>query len=78
MPEETFRDDPSEKEPAEGSRETVNANLDDAGAHERYSETTARESERAGGITNRRLDEEIENQRDVPPRGSTKGPEDHA
>jgi hypothetical protein len=77
MPDEIVPDDPAEREPAEGSRDTVNANLDDEGARERYRETTAHERERAGGITNRRLDEEIENQREVPPRGTTKEPEDH-
>ena len=43
------------KEPAEGSRETVNAN------------------EKGGGITNRSLEEERENQERVPPRGDAKG-----
>jgi hypothetical protein len=45
------------KEPAEGSRENVAANAGD----------------NAGGITNRPLDEEQENQDRVPPRGETKG-----
>jgi hypothetical protein len=64
MPKQTRPDDQkdqpvpnqaSNKEPAEGSRETVDAN--------------AREN--AGGITNRPLDEEENNQDRVPPRGGT-------
>jgi hypothetical protein len=65
MPKQTRPDDQKDqsvpnqaanKEPAEGSRETVDAN--------------AREN--AGGITNRTLDEEEDNQDRVPPRGETK------
>jgi hypothetical protein len=65
MPKQTRPDDQkhqsvpnqaANKEPAEGSRETVDAN--------------AREN--AGGITNRTLDEEEDNQDSVPPRGETK------
>ena len=52
-----------EQEPAEGFRETASENAEEG----------------AGGITNRPLQEEIENQREVPPRGTAKNPEeDHA
>jgi hypothetical protein len=61
-----------DKEPAEGSRETVNANIDDAGARERFRDAN-RGGSVAGGITNRPLEEENENQEEVPPRGATKG-----
>ena len=60
--------DKSRQEKAEGSRDTVDANLDDYGAdRDRYEEA----DENAGGITNRTLDEEIENQRELPERGSS-------
>ena len=71
------------QEPAEGSRETAGANAD-AGARERFDTNRAQRGERgededAGGITNRPLEEEIENQRDLPPRGKARNPEeDHA
>lgn len=45
---------PENKEPAEGSRETVD------------------ENENAGGITNRPLEREEQEQREVPPRGEAK------
>ena len=48
------------KEPAEGSRETVNATQPASG------------SEQGGGITNRPLDREQQEQAEVPPRGQTK------
>jgi hypothetical protein len=63
-----------DKDPAEGSRETVNTNIDDPGARERFRDAN-RGGSAAGGITNRPLDEEIENQRELPPRGAAK-PED--
>jgi hypothetical protein len=65
MPKQTRPDDLKEpsvpnqaanKEPAEGSRETV-----DAGSRER-----------GGGITNRPLHEELDNQERVPPGGENK------
>jgi hypothetical protein len=75
----------SAQEPAEGSRETAAANAGaDAGARERFDTNRAQRGERgededAGGITNRPLEEEIENQRDLPPRGRARNPEkDHA
>ena len=61
--------DKSKQEKAEGSRETVDANLDDYGAdRDRYDEG----DENAGGITNRPLEEEIENQQELPKRGTGK------
>ena len=69
------------QEQAEGSRETVN---DESTSEERdrfdNSDTQSGErSEQAGGITNRPLDEEIANQREVPARGDVKVPgRDHA
>jgi hypothetical protein len=55
--------DTADSDPAEGSRDTVQSNLD----------------EDAGGITNRPLDEEEENQRELPPRGTARDPQkDHA
>ena len=69
------------QEQAEGSRETVN---DELASEERdrfdNSDTQSGDrSEQAGGITNRPLDEEISNQREVPPRGDVKVPgRDHA
>ena len=69
------------QEQAEGSRETVN---DESASEERdrfdNSDTQSGDrSEQAGGITNRPLDEEIANQREVPARGDVKVPgRDHA
>jgi hypothetical protein len=75
----------SAQEPAEGSRDTAAANAGaDEGASERFDTNRAQRGERggdedAGGITNRPLGEEIENQRDLPPRGTARNPEeDHA
>lgn len=71
------------QEPAEGSRETVEANLaEDDAARDRFDDSDTPHGDRdaaAGGITNRPLDEEIENQREVPERGTAKKPQrDHA
>jgi hypothetical protein len=70
-----------EQEPAEGSRETAIANAEE-GAAERMNPTVAQRgvaSQDAAGITNRPLPEELENQRELPPRGTAKNPEeDHA
>jgi hypothetical protein len=69
------------QEQAEGSRETVN---DESASEERdrfdNSDTHSGDrSGQAGGITNRPLDEEIANQREVPARGDVKVPgRDHA
>jgi len=70
-----------EMEKAEGSRETVNANLDENDAsRKRYDEQQAeRGAGEAGGITNRPLSREIEEQEQLPDRGEAKDPEkDHA
>ena len=70
-----------EQEPAEGSRETAIQNAEE-GAGQRSDQTAAQgegASQDAGGITNRPLHEEIENQRDLPRRGAARNPEeDHA
>jgi hypothetical protein len=68
--------DSSDMEPAEGSRDAVNLDIDDQEAEERYDEDEGG-GDQGGGITNRPLGEEIENQRDVPPRGHAK-PGGHA
>jgi len=71
---------PDEMEKAEGSRETVNSNLDaDDSARERYDEQEAERGRREAGITNRPLSREIEEQGQLPPRGEAKDPsKDHA
>jgi hypothetical protein len=74
-----------EQEPAEGSRETISENpgTDDA-SRQRFDTNVAQRgqaepNEDAGGITNRPLEEEIENQRELPLRGTARNPdEDHA
>ena len=59
------------QEPAEGSRETVNAgNEPDTETRDRFDNSDTRSGERdetTGGITNRPLDEEIANQRRLRP-----------
>jgi hypothetical protein len=60
---------PENKEPAEGSRETVAASQDNAGASRN---DTGDSRDNAGGITNRPLEEERQNQERVPPRGDSK------
>lgn len=70
-----------EMEKAEGSRETVNANLDENdAARDRFDEERAeRGTDKAGGITNRPLSREIEEQGQLPERGEAKDPDkDHA
>jgi hypothetical protein len=67
-----------EMEKAEGSRETVNANLDENDpARERFDEQqqAERSTDRAGGITNRPLSRELEEQEQLPDRGAAKDPE---
>jgi hypothetical protein len=67
--------DAVEMEQAEGSRETVNANLDtEDPAQERYKGAQrGRDAETTGGgITNRPLSREIEEQEQLPPRGESK------
>ena len=56
-------DTPSDKEQAEGSRETVKGDI--AGQ-------TDNGPDSGGGITNRPLEEERENQAELPPRGEGK------
>jgi hypothetical protein len=60
------------KEPAEGSRETVRAN-EERGTKERGTPGSANEP--ASGISNRPLEHEQNEQADVPPRGHTKDEE---
>lgn len=86
MPDD-YKRDPAEQEQAEGSRDTVNANLDDKAADERFEDaqtghrdtsTPSRQRNSGGGITNRPLDEEIGNQRDLPKRGDARDGESHS
>jgi hypothetical protein len=58
-------------EPAEGSRDTVNLDIDDQEAEDRYDEDDTRGDE-GGGITNRSLSEETGSQHEVPARGDAK------
>jgi hypothetical protein len=74
MAEQNPSRNPDKMEPAEGSRDTVNANIDDPGARERFREANSGGSV-AGGISNRPLGEEVGNQAEVPPRGATKDEE---
>jgi hypothetical protein len=76
---EQSRPDPSDMEPAEGSRETVNANLDENhGERDRFKDADGKSTgdeargNQGGGITNRPLREEIEEQRELPQRGNAK------
>ena len=83
MGEQRIPNQAANKEQADGSRETVNANeAVDSAERDRFdnSDTPAgQRDEQAGGITNRPLDEEIANQRELPPRGDVKVPgRDHA
>jgi hypothetical protein len=68
-----------EMEQAEGSRDTVNTNLD-AGdpARDRYvdAEPGRAGDQKGGGITNRPLSREIEEQEQLPPRGGAKKSEE--
>jgi hypothetical protein len=79
--EQSIPNQAANQEQAEGSRQTVN---DESSSEERdrfdNSDTQSGDrSEQTGGITNRPLDEEIANQREVPPRGGVKVPgRDHA
>ncbi len=83
MDEQRIPDQVANREQAEGSRETVNANTEGTSDERKridHSDTqSGQRDEQAGGITNRPLDEEIANQREVPPRGEVKVPgKDHA
>jgi hypothetical protein len=69
----------SNMEQAEGSRENVDATLNEQGASKHQQGGSKRGHQSDGGITNRPVEEEVENQRDLPPRGQAKNPaEDHA
>ena len=82
MDEQRIPNQAANQEQAEGSRETVNANAEGSEDRERFNDTdtqSGRRDEQAGGITNRPLDEEIANQRELPPRGDVKvSGRDHA
>ena len=83
MGEQRIPNHAANQEQAEGSRDTVNAN-DERASEERdrfdNSDTqSGQRDEQTGGITNRPLDEELANQREVPPRGDVKvSGRDHA
>ena len=71
------------RDQAEGSRETPNSNAevnsDDGDRFDNSGTRSGQRDDQAGGITNRPLDEEIANQRELPPRGDVKVPgRDHA
>ncbi len=83
MDEQRIPDQVANREQAEGWRETVNARTEGTSDERKridHSDTqSGQRDEQAGGITNRPLDEEIANQREVPPRGEVKVPgKDHA
>jgi hypothetical protein len=70
MDEQRVPNQAASREPAEGPREDVEANEErnrKACDHFDDSDTQSGERERAGGITNRPLDEEIANQRRLRP-----------
>jgi len=83
MGEQRIPNQAANREQAEGARDTVNAN-DERASEERVrfdkgDTRSGQRDEQAGGITNRPLDEELANQREVPPRGDVKVPgKDHA
>lgn len=76
MPDEQFiPNQASNKEPAQGARESTPADpgdLEEAGRDEPAQEDLARQaaSTRGSGISNRSLDEEKREQREVPPRNT--------
>ena len=78
MDEQRIPNQSANQEQAEGSRETVNAgNERERETRDRFNEgdpPRAERDENAGGITNRPLDQEIDNQRELPPRGDVKVP----
>jgi hypothetical protein len=82
MDEQRIPNQSANQEQAEGSRETVNANDNESEGRDRFDNSDTQSGgrdEQAGGITNRPLEEEIANQREVPPRGDVKVPgRDHA
>jgi hypothetical protein len=82
MDEQRIPNQSANQEQAEGSRETVDANDSESEERDRFDNSDTQSGsrdEQAGGITNRPLEEEIANQREVPPRGDVKVPgRDHA
>jgi hypothetical protein len=83
MDEQRIPNQSANQEQAEGSRETVDVNDEpNSPQRDRFDNSDTQSGERneqAGGITNRPLDEELANQREVPPRGDVKVPgRDHA
>jgi hypothetical protein len=83
MDEQRIPNQSANQEQAEGSREAVEGNDErNTEQRERFDNSdthSGQRDEQAGGITNRPLDEEIANQREVPPRGDVKVPgRDHA
>ena len=63
-PDESF-----DRQPAEGSRDTINS--DDRAAAERYRDDNA-PSDEGGGISNHPIADELKRQRDLPARGNAK------
>jgi hypothetical protein len=80
MDEQRIPNQSANQEQAEGSRDTVDAgNERDRETRDRFDEGDPQRAENAGGITNRPLDQEIANQRELPLRGDVKVPgRDHA
>ena len=83
MDEQRIPNQSANQEQAEGSRETLDAGNDRAGEErDRFEDRDTPRGERdenAAGIINRPLDEEIGEQRELPPRGDVKVPgRDHA
>lgn len=76
MNEQRIPNQAANQEQAEGSRDTVNANdSNESEGRDRFENSDTQSGERddeAGGITNRPLDDEIANQRELPPRGDAK------
>ena len=78
MEEQRYPSQTANQEPVEDSRETVDASDEQgSGQGDRFDNSDTQSGERdenAGGITNRPLDEEIANQREIPPRGDVRAP----
>jgi hypothetical protein len=78
MDEERIPNQSANRDPAEGARESVNAeNEPERDTRDRFNDADPQRAERdenAGGITNRPLDEELANQRELPLRGDAKVP----
>jgi hypothetical protein len=77
MDDQNIPNQSSEQEPAEGSRDPVDRNVDDKAADERYGDSDEQQADEGGGITNRPLARERQEQRDLPPRGDAR-PGGHA